>query len=581
MTLNRILIANRGEIAVRIIRAAREAGISSVAVYADDDADALHVRLADAAYALEGRTSGETYLNIEKILAVAQRSGADAIHPGYGFLSERAEFAAAVIAAGLTWIGPDPATIEVLGDKARARALAQAVGAPLVPGSAGIVTDAAEVIAFADEHGMPIAIKAVFGGGGRGIRVVREHSEIAEAYEAAVREATVAFGQGDCLVERFLDRPRHIEAQVLGDRHGRIAVLGTRDCSLQRRNQKLVEEAPAPFLSDEQRERIHRAAADVCAAAEYVGAGTVEFLLGEDGTLSFLEVNTRLQVEHPITEAVTGVDLVQQQFLIAAGEPMRVPDEIPVFGHAFEFRINAEDPGLGFLPTPGVIDQFDVPGGPGVRIDSGVYAGYAVPGSFDSMLAKLIVWGTDREQALARSRRALAEFEIAGVATVLPFDRHVVNDPAFTAVDGQFAVHTRWIEEECAAEFEPAQAVAVPGAPRLTRLPIEIDGKLVELGLPETLLARLTTSTLATESAYPAAAAAEAAAGSVTAPFASNLVAWKIEDGARVVVGDTIVVLEAMKMEVPVKADRAGTLRHGALAGAAVAAGEPIGHIEE
>ncbi|GAA1315280.1 acetyl/propionyl/methylcrotonyl-CoA carboxylase subunit alpha [Leucobacter albus] len=609
MTLTKILIANRGEIAVRIIRAAREAGIASVAVYADDDADALHVRLADEAYALGGASPADTYLDIAKLLAAAERSGADAIHPGYGFLSERADFAAAVIAAGLTWVGPDPETIEVLGDKARARALAAEVGAPLVPGSAGVVGDAAEVVAFADEHGLPIAIKAVFGGGGRGMRVVRERAEIAEAFESAVREATAAFGQGDCLVERFLDRPRHIEAQVLGDRHGRIAVLGTRDCSLQRRNQKLVEEAPAPFISDELRERIHDAAAAVCRAAGYVGAGTVEFLLGEDGTLTFLEVNTRLQVEHPVTEMVTGVDLVQQQFVIAAGLPMTVPEEIPTFGHAIEFRINAEDPGLGYLPTPGTVERFDAPGGPGVRVDTGVYAGYTVPGSFDSMLAKLIVWGKDRDEALRRSRRALAEFHIDGVATVLSFDRHVVTDPAFVAADGAFGVHTRWIEEECTAEFEPAAAVAPPGAPRFARMPIEVDGRILELGLPESFLARLEAGAAALGGRVGGGAGAGGAdgagaggtgdlggsgfglgssgaggsgsgAGALVAPFAGTLASWKADDGALVAAGDTIALLEAMKMEVPVKAAASGTLRHGAAAGTALAAGATLGSIE-
>ncbi|MGO2139700.1 MAG: biotin carboxylase N-terminal domain-containing protein [Leucobacter sp.] len=597
MTLTKILIANRGEIAVRIIRAANDAGIASVAVYSDDDADALHVRLADEAYALNGVTPGESYLSIEKLLAIAARAGADAVHPGYGFLSERADFATAVRDAGLTWIGPDPATIETLGDKARARALAAEVGAPLVPGTPGAVTGVDEVFAFADEHGLPLAIKAVFGGGGRGMRVVRERAEIADAYDAAVREATAAFGRGDCLVERFLDRPRHIEAQVLGDRHGRIAVLGTRDCSLQRRNQKLVEEAPAPFISDELRARIHEAAAAVCAAAGYVGAGTVEFLLGDDGTLSFLEVNTRLQVEHPITEVVTGIDLVQQQFIIAAGAPMTVPTEIPTFGHAFEFRINAEDPGLGYLPTPGTVAKLELPAGPGVRVDSGVYQGYTVPGSFDSMLAKLVVWGADRDEALRRSRRALAEFVVEGVSTVLPFHRSVVADDAFTAPGGAFGVHTRWIEEESTAEFEPATAVAAPGVPRLTRLPIELDGKIVELGLPESLLARLETGAV-TQGAGASGADAGAAggadasaagnagvgagttAGALTAPFASTLASWSFADGAVVQAGDTVALLEAMKMEVPVKAPVAGMLRHGAERGSALAAGAAIGNID-
>ncbi|MGB4777110.1 acetyl/propionyl/methylcrotonyl-CoA carboxylase subunit alpha [Microbacterium sp.] len=582
MTFQKILIANRGEIAVRVIRAAKEAGIASVAVYADDDADALHVRLADEAYALGGVLPAETYLSIPKLLEVAARAGADAIHPGYGFLSERADFAQAVLDAGLVWIGPDPATIELLGDKARARSLAAEVGAPLVPGTKGAVTGVDDVLAFADEHGMPIAIKAVFGGGGRGMRVVREHSGIREAYDSAVREAVAAFGQGDCLVERFLDRPRHIEAQVLGDRHGRVAVIGTRDCSLQRRNQKLVEEAPAPFIDDALRARIHESAAAVCAAAGYVGAGTVEFLLGEDGTLSFLEVNTRLQVEHPVTEVTTGIDLVQEQFRIAAGEPMSVPETIEPFGHAIEFRINAEDPGLGFLPTPGMIVTFDAPGGQGVRLDSGVYAGYAVPGSFDSMLAKLIVWGSDREQALARARRALDEFTIDGVATVLPFDRHVVSDPAFTAPDGEFGVHTRWIEEECTAVFEPATAVPAPGEPRLVRMPIEVDGRLVALGLPESLLARLSSGVgAALDTADAESTASEAVApGSLVAPFAGTLSAWKADDGAAVAEGETVAVLEAMKMEVPIKAPRAGRLAQAVAAGAAVGANAVIGAVD-
>ena len=588
MTLTKILIANRGEIAVRVIRAAKEAGIASVAVYADEDADARHVRLADEAYALDGRLPADSYLNIAKLLAVAERAGVDAIHPGYGFLSERADFAQAVIDAGLAWIGPDPGTIELLGNKARARTLAAEVGAPLVPGTQGAVRDVDDVLAFADQHGMPIVIKAVFGGGGRGMRVVRDRAEIREAYDAAVREAVAAFGQGECLVERFLDRPRHIEAQVLGDRHGRIAVIGTRDCSLQRRNQKLVEEAPAPFLSDALRERIHRAAADVCGAAGYVSAGTVEFLLGDDGTLSFLEVNTRLQVEHPVTEQVTGVDLVQEQFRIAAGEPMSVPETLPTFGHAIEFRINAEDPGLGFLPTPGMIERFDVPSGQGVRLDSGVDAGYAVPGSFDSMLAKLIVWGSDREQALARARRALGEFEVEGVATVLPFARYIVTDPAFTAPTGDFQVHTRWIEEECTATFEPAPAVPAPAEPRLKRARIELDGRMVQLGLPEALLGLLGGVGGVGGGGGGVDGGGEFAdlgvgvgvgAGQLVAPFAGTLSAWKVENGAAVSEGETVAVLEAMKMEVPIKAPRAGTLTHLAQPGDPLAANAPLGSI--
>ena len=585
MQLTTVLIANRGEIAVRVIRAAHEAGLRAVAVYADADAEALHVRLADEAYALRGTTPAETYLDQAKILDAAARSGADAVHPGYGFLSESASFARAVAEAGLVWVGPDPETIEVLGDKASARTLAHDVGAPLAPGTNEPVADAEEVLAFADRHGLPVAIKAVHGGGGRGMRVVHERERVAEAFESAVREAETAFGRGDCLVERFLERPRHLEAQVLGDRHGRIAVLGTRDCSLQRRNQKLVEEAPAPFLDEELRERIHRAAADICGAAHYVGAGTVEFLLGEDGTLTFLEVNTRLQVEHPVTEEVTGVDLVQEQFRVAAGEPMGVPEEIPSFGHAIEFRINAEDPALGYLPTPGILEVFDAPSGPGVRLDAGFRTGQTVPGTFDSLIAKLVVWGRDREQALARSRQALAEFEVRGVATVLPFDRHVVTDEAFTAPEGRFGVHTRWIEEECTADFAAHPAVPAPEEPRLTRLPLEIDGRRTTIGLPEALLAHLGAGGGGAGAGGQAAGAsasggADPDAGAVTAPFAGTLSAWKAEDGAAVSEGQTVAVLEAMKMEVPVKAHRSGTLRRAVGAGEQVAGGSPLGTIE-
>ncbi|MGO1543601.1 MAG: acetyl/propionyl/methylcrotonyl-CoA carboxylase subunit alpha [Gulosibacter sp.] len=578
--MKKILIANRGEIAVRVIRAAKDAGIASVAVYADDDVDALHVRLADEAFALGGQTPAESYLNIEKILEIAARSSADAVHPGYGFLSERADFAKAVQDAGLTWIGPDPETIELLGDKARARALAAEVGAPLVPGTQGAVSGVEEVLEFVDTHGLPVVIKAVFGGGGRGMRVVRDRAEVRDAYEAAVREAVAAFGRGDCLVERFLDRPRHIEAQVLGDKHGRVQTIGTRDCSLQRRNQKLVEEAPAPFLSDELRVRIHRSAEDVCAAANYVGAGTVEFLLGEDGTLSFLEVNTRLQVEHPITEEVTGVDLVQEQFRVASGEPLTLPEEIPAHGHAFEFRINAEDPALGYLPTPGVVERFEVPGGPGVRVDVGVYPGYVVPGTFDSLLAKLIVWGKDRNQALARARRALEEFQIDGVASVLPFDRYVVTAPAFIGNDDAFAVHTRWIEEESDADFDPAEAVPVPAKQGLTRLSIEIDGRMVELGLPQALLSGL-APTAGSDREDQATESTDSTAddGALLAPFAGILSEWKLEDGADVEADETVALIEAMKMEMPIKATRSGKLSHAVEAGHQVTANAVLGSV--
>lgn len=604
MTFTKVLIANRGEIAVRIIRAAKEAGLHSVAVYADIDAESLHVRLADEAYALGGSTPAETYLDAAKIIEIAKRSGAGAVHPGYGFLAESAAFATAVHEAGLTWIGPDAPSIELLGDKARARALAAEVGAPLVPGTNEPVKGADEIVAFADAHGLPVAIKAVHGGGGRGMRVVRSRDEIAEAYASAVREAETAFGQGDCLVERFLEAPRHIEAQVLGDRTGRIAVLGTRDCSLQRRNQKLVEEAPAPFLTDELRARIETAAADICGAANYVGAGTVEFLLGNDGTLTFLEVNTRLQVEHPVTEMITGVDLVQQQFRVAQGLPMDVPEAITTFGHAIEFRINAEDPGLGYLPTPGTIETMTVPGGPGVRFDTGFTEGQTIPGTFDSLIAKLVVWGKDRDEALARSRRALGELVITGVATVVPFSRYVVTEPAFTATgEAGFAVHTRWIEDECTQTFTPADAVPEPAAGGMTRFPVEINGWMREIGLPTTLLAGLGHAAGAAggvagaagagggatsggldghgAGAGAAAAAAAAAAGAVVAPFAGTLSSWSVADGETVSEGETVAILEAMKMEVPVAAPRAGVLSHGVAAGEQVAAKAAIGVIEE
>jgi len=445
--MKKVLIANRGEIAVRIARACADYGVKSVAVYADADIDALHVRMADEAYGLEGDRPADTYLHIAKLLAVAARSGADAVHPGYGFLSESAAFAQAVIDAGLTWVGPSPAAIARLGDKVQARKLAMKVGAPLVAGTADPVQSAAEVLAFAEKHGLPVAIKAAFGGGGRGIKVAWRMDEVEGLYESAVREAVTAFGRGECYVEQFLDRPRHVEAQVLGDTHGNVVVLGTRDCSLQRRNQKLVEEAPAPFLSDAQRERIHQSARDICAEAGYTGAGTVEFMLSASGAISFLEVNTRLQVEHPVTEETTGIDLVVEQLRIADGLPLSVTDTPAPRGHAFEFRINAEDVGRGFLPTPGPVKVFDVPSGPGVRIDTGVAAGSTVPGTFDSLMAKLIVTGATRAQAVARARRALAEFRIEGVASVLPFHRAAMAHPDFVSGDA-FKVHTRWIETD-------------------------------------------------------------------------------------------------------------------------------------
>lgn len=574
--ITKVLIANRGEIAVRIARACRDYGVRSVAVYADPDADALHVRAADEAWALQGSRPAETYLDIAKLIGLAHASGADAVHPGYGFLSERAEFARAVQDAGLTWIGPDPATIEALGDKVAARKIALQVGAPLVVGTAEPVKSSAEVLAFAEEHGLPIAIKAAHGGGGRGLKVAWRSEEVAELYESAVREATAAFGRGECFLEQFLDRPRHIEAQVLADRHGNVVVVGTRDCSLQRRNQKLVEEAPAPFLSDEQRARIHQSARDICAAAGYVGAGTVEFLLSRDGQISFLEVNTRLQVEHPVTEETAGIDLVIEQLRIADGLPLSFTETPPVRGHSFEFRINAEDPGRGYLPTPGLITRFEAPSGPGVRVDTGVTGGSMVPGSFDSLMAKLIVTGATRQQALARARRALQEFTIEGVASVLPFHRAVVNDPAFHGEEG-LGVHTRWIETEMSTQFEAVDRPDTSENMTLLRTFIEIDGKRVRLGLPSNLA-------LQHAGANPGAPAAPepvaiAAPGDVPAPLSGSLVAWKKADGDTVAAGEIIAVMEAMKMETSVHAPYAGTLECLAKAGETVASGQLVGRI--
>jgi acetyl-CoA/propionyl-CoA carboxylase biotin carboxyl carrier protein len=576
--MKKVLIANRGEIAVRIIRACRDYGVQSVAVYADPDIDALFVQLADEAYGLDGSRPAETYLDINKLIAIAKRSGADSVHPGYGFLSERAEFARAVQEAGLTWIGPDPHVIEALGDKVEARRIATSVGAPLVAGSDGPVETAAEVIAFAEQHGLPVAIKAAHGGGGRGLKVAWKIEEVAELYESAVREATVAFGRGECFLERFLDRPRHIEAQVLADKHGNVLVLGTRDCSLQRRNQKLVEEAPAPFLSDTQRYQIHDAAKRICAAAGYSGAGTVEFLLGVDGTISFLEVNTRLQVEHPVTEETTGIDLVIEQFRIAEGKTLDVTETPTPRGHSIEFRINAEDPGRGFLPTPGQITVFDAPSGPGIRLDTGVVSGSTVPGTFDSLMAKLIVTGATREQALSRARRALKEFKIEGVATVLPFDRAVLEHADFTGEDG-FKVHTRWIETDFAATIEAMARPEPTGEDGLIRTHVEIDGKRHALGIPAALLSGLGgLSTGTTTSSGPAKTEDT---DSITAPIVGTLQAFKVDDGATVAAGDLIAVMEAMKMETQITASRAGRVRFRAEAGAYLQAGHEIARYEE
>ncbi|OFU89036.1 MULTISPECIES: biotin carboxylase N-terminal domain-containing protein [Stenotrophomonas] len=555
--MKKVLIANRGEIAVRIARACADYGVSSVAVYANADIDAMHTRIADEAYGLDGDTPAETYLNFDKLLAVARKSGTDAVHPGYGFLSENAGFAQAVIDTGLTWIGPKPATIIQLGDKVAARKIALQVGAPLVAGTQDPVKDAAEVVRFAQKNGLPIIIKAAFGGGGRGMKIAWHMDEVEELYASAVREAVTAFGRGECFVEQFLDKPRHIEAQVIADTHGNVLVLGTRDCSLQRRNQKLVEEAPAPFISEAQRERIHTAARDICAAANYVSAGTVEFLLSQSGAISFLEVNTRLQVEHTVTEQTTGIDLVIEQLRVADGLTLSVSATPAPIGHAFEFRINAEDPGRGFLPTPGPMARFDAPSGPGVRLDSGVQAGSVVPGSFDSMMAKLIVSGASREQALARARRALAEFRIEGVASVLPFHRAVLDEADFIGKDG-FKVHTRWIETEFAGKLAAAARAEPQPDASLVRTAIEVDGRRMQLGLPASLLVGLAAAQPTTLAATAVAERVDEQA--VTAPAAGNLSAWKVVDGAHVQEGDLIAVMEAMKMEMQVHAHRAGTI---------------------
>ena len=485
MGISKVLVANRGEIAVRVIRAAADAGLASVAIYADPDFDSLFVSLADEAYALGGASPAETYLNVPKILDIAARSGADAIHPGYGFLAENASFAEAVLGAGLIWIGPPPEAIEALGDKVRARHIAQKVGAPLVPGTPDPVDDADAVIAFAKEHGLPIAIKAAFGGGGRGLKVAREMTEIPELFESATREAVTAFGRGECFVERYLDKPRHVETQCLADSHGTVVVVSTRDCSLQRRHQKLVEEAPAPFLNAEQIERLYSASKAILAEAGYVGAGTCEFLVGQDGTISFLEVNTRLQVEHPVSEEVTGLDLVREMFRIADGEPLGYADPVAT-GHSIEFRINAEDAGRNFMPAPGTLTAWRPPSGPGVRVDEGYLNGMTVPGSFDSLIAKIIITGAHREQALQRSRRALKELVIEGMPTVVPFHLAVLDDPAFTAEDGAFRVHTRWIETEFSGQIAPYAGPlgeAPESSPR-SKVVVEVNGKRLEVLVP-------------------------------------------------------------------------------------------------
>jgi acetyl-CoA/propionyl-CoA carboxylase biotin carboxyl carrier protein len=576
--VRKVLIANRGEIAVRVVRACRDAGLTSVAVYADSDRDGLPARLADEAFALGGDTAAETYLRIDKLLDVAARSGADAVHPGYGFLSENADFAQAVLDKGLIWIGPTPAAIRDLGDKVTARHIAQRAGAPLVPGTAEPVGDAAEIVAFAQEHGLPVAIKAAFGGGGRGLKVARTIEEIPALFESATREAVAAFGRGECFVERYLDRPRHVEAQVLADTHGTVIVVGTRDCSLQRRHQKLVEEAPAPFLTADQRAQIHASAKEICREAGYHGAGTVEYLVGQDGTISFLEVNTRLQVEHPVTEETTGIDLVRAQFLIAAGRPLTLTQDPEPRGHAIEFRINGEDPGRGFLPAPGVITALRLPSGPGVRVDTGIEAGSTVGGNFDSLLAKIIVTGATRTEALERARRVLDETIIDGMATVLPFHRLVVRDPAFT--DNPFTVHTRWIETEWAGEvaaFTDAAAATPPGG--RDTVVVEVGGRRLEVTLPADLSAGTPSAAAPRPPARRSGSAAAASVGTDTlvAPMQGTIVKIAAQDGDTVNVGDPIVVLEAMKMEQPLQAHRAGTVSALSVqVGATVTAGTPI-----
>ena len=583
--LSTVLIANRGEIAVRVARACRDAGLRSVAVYADPDRDALHTVIADEAYALGGTTAASSYLVVDKILDIAQRSGADAVHPGYGFLSERADFAQAVIDAGLTWIGPPPEAIEKLGDKVSARHIAQKAGAPLVAGTKDPVASSDEVVAFAREHGLPIAIKAAFGGGGRGLKVAREESEVRELFDSAVREATAAFGRGECFVERYLDSPRHVETQCLADAHGNVQVVSTRDCSLQRRHQKLVEEAPAPFLSAQQNAQLVSSSKAILREAGYVGAGTCEFLVGADGTISFLEVNTRLQVEHPVSEEVTGIDLVREQLRIAAGG--RVSEEDPeVRGHSIEFRINGEDAGRGFMPAPGRIQRFEPPAGPGVRVDTGVRPGDEVSGAFDSMLGKLIVTGATRKQALERSRRALAEFRIDGVPTVLPFHRQVVEHPAFAPQDPSepFTVHTRWIETGFDGEIPPAPLPAQPEEPEdREAVVVEVDGRRVEISLPASLRAPQAAVRQRRKRAHrEVGGAAAAGGGTVTAPMQGTIVKIVAEEGRTVADGDLLLVLEAMKMEQPITAHRSGVVTGlTAEIGATVSAGAVLCTIED
>ncbi|MDR6416150.1 biotin carboxylase N-terminal domain-containing protein [Pseudarthrobacter sulfonivorans] len=589
--LTKVLIANRGEIAVRIIRAARDEGIASVAVYADPDRDALHVRLADEAYSLGGNTAAESYLVMDKIIDAARQSGADAIHPGYGFLAENAQFAAKVIEAGITWIGPSPDAISALGDKVQARHIAEKVGAPQVPGTADPVRSAEEILEFVDKFGLPVAIKAAFGGGGRGIKVARTREEIPELFESAVREATAAFGRGECFIERFLDAPRHVETQCLADAHGNVVVVSTRDCSLQRRNQKLVEEAPAPFLTEEQNRRLYESSKAILKEAGYLGAGTCEFLVGQDGTISFLEVNTRLQVEHCVSEEVTGIDLVREQFRLARGEELGYGDP-EVRGHSIEFRITGEDPGRNFMPAPGTITTLKNPTGPGIRIDSGVEQGDVISGNFDSMLSKLIVTGATRAQALQRSRRALEEMVVEGIPTVIPFDLAVVSNPDFAPAEGPFKVHTRWIETEfennLPAWTPDGAGASADGADERQRVVVEVGGKRLEVVLPASLGSISTGSGGGAKAGKSkkrlrsGGAAAAATGDSLTSPMQGTIVKVAVANGDVVAEGDLVVVLEAMKMEQPLTAHRSGTITGlGAVAGETVSAGAVIATIED
>lgn len=569
----KLLIANRGEIAVRIINACRDIGIGSIAIYADDDISSMHVEMADEAWGLAGASAQDTYLNIDKIIEIAKKSKATMVHPGYGFLSERAEFAQAVLDAGLKWVGPSPSAIEKLGDKIEARKIAASVGAPLVQGTQDPLNNAEEALDFAKQYGLPIAIKAAFGGGGRGLKVVWKLEEVKELYESAVREAKAAFGRGECFVEQYLDRPRHVEAQVIADQHGNVVVLGTRDCSLQRRNQKLVEESPAPFISDEIYQEILSSAKNICQAANYVGAGTVEYLLSQDGKLSFLEVNTRLQVEHPVTEETAKVDLVVEQIRVALGDELSIKETPKAEGHALEFRINAEDPSRGFIPAFGMISLFEAPTGNGVRIDTGVRTGALVSSHFDSLMAKLIVTGPTRAVAIARAKRALKQFKIEGVASVLDFHRAVLNEADFTE---DFKVHTRWIENDFKQDLKTAKR-SIPNHQQPMLLSyIEIDGKLHRLGLPAGMFAQgVNTSSTPSETTEPTVHPEH-----VLAPINGVISAWKVQNGEQVVEGQVLAIMEAMKMEVQVLAHQSGQIELIAEQGATCQADQAVAEIK-